>query len=312
MSRFLFAIWLALLIGTGSYSTTALASQTMLELKKVGPDVYAIFGTLGDRTPQNLGNNANFGFIITEPGIILIDSGGSYLGAQAIHNVIKKVSNKAIIKVINTGGQDHRWLGNDYFAQMGAEIIASEEAVKDHKKRTTEQLQRLSSSITAEKLQHTLPRYADKLFRDQYQFTSGSTTIHIIHKGAAHTPGDSYVWLPQSNIVFSGDIIYTQRMLGLIPVSNSRSWLQVFASIKQLKPSVVIPGHGKTTDMKSAVNDTESYLKFLRSEVIRFMESGKGIENIGSIDQQAFSYLKNYSILKGRNAQKAFEEIEWE
>jgi hypothetical protein len=36
------------------------------------------------------------------------------------------------------------------------------------------------------------------------------------------------------------------------------------------------------------------------------------MEAIGSIDQSRFDYLANYDVLKGRNAQRVYEEIEWE
>jgi len=42
------------------------------------------------------------------------------------------------------------------------------------------------------------------------------------------------------------------------------------------------------------------------------MDDGHGIESIGKLNQQSFRYLKNFEILKGRNAQKVFEELEWE
>ena len=35
--------------------------------------------------------------------------------------------------VINTGGQDHRWLGNGYFKAQGAEVIAHADAEADMK-----------------------------------------------------------------------------------------------------------------------------------------------------------------------------------
>ena len=37
---------------------------------------------------------------------------------------LKKITDKKVRWVINTGSQDHRWLGNDYFANNGDEIIA--------------------------------------------------------------------------------------------------------------------------------------------------------------------------------------------
>lgn len=303
-----------LLIGIFIFSlgSTSSANEEVLTLKNITGNIYAIYGQLSDRTKENLGNNANFGFVVTEKGIVLIDSGASYDAAKAIHALIKTVSDKNITTVINTGGQDHRWLGNDYFSRLGARIIASKAAVTDHKNRVDAQFERLSSVLSTDNLKKTQAKFADIQFDKNYRFASGSTEIHIIHTGTAHTPGDSFIWLPQSKTVFSGDIIYTQRMLGVIPVSGSKSWLASFEAIKKLEPRFVIPGHGKTSDMASAIKDTYNYLLFLRNAVAEFIEQGKGIELIGSISQSTFSYLKNYEILKGRNAQKVFEEIEWE
>ncbi len=42
------------------------------------------------------------------------------------------------------------------------------------------------------------------------------------------------------------------------------------------------------------------------------MDEGHGIEEIGWIDQSPYSYLENYDSLKGRNAQRVYEELEWE
>jgi glyoxylase-like metal-dependent hydrolase (beta-lactamase superfamily II) len=90
-----------------------------LELQKITSKVYAIVGSLGNRTSENLGNNATFGFAVTSDGVVLIDSGGTYKGAEGLHEVIKRITDEPIVTVINTGGQDHRWLGNEYFQEQG-------------------------------------------------------------------------------------------------------------------------------------------------------------------------------------------------
>jgi hypothetical protein len=46
--------------------------------------------------------------------------------------------------------------------------------------------------------------------------------------------------------------------------------------------------------------------------VLDFMDAGGGIEDIGTLDQSRFAYLANYDTLKGRNAQRVYEELEWE
>ena len=97
-----------------------MAAESKLEVIDVSENIKAIVGDLSNRTPENLGNNATFGLIITNKGAVLIDSGGSYKGAEKIHSVIKKMTNQPIKFVINTGGQDHRWFGNSYFKKLGA------------------------------------------------------------------------------------------------------------------------------------------------------------------------------------------------
>lgn len=92
--------------------------------EKVVDNVYALVGPLGQRNADNDGLNANFGFIVTAEGVILIDSGASRPGAEKIAAAIGKVTDKPVRWVINTGSQDHRWLGNDYFAGKGAEVMA--------------------------------------------------------------------------------------------------------------------------------------------------------------------------------------------
>ncbi|WP_419605669.1 hypothetical protein [Thiolapillus sp.] len=42
------------------------------------------------------------------------------------------------------------------------------------------------------------------------------------------------------------------------------------------------------------------------------MESGGDISDIGTLDQSHFAYLKGYELLKGRNAQQVYQEMEWE
>lgn len=287
------------------------ANET-LKLQKVTKNIYAIVGQLGNRNPQNLGNNATFGFVVTRDGVVLIDSGATYGGAKAIEQVIKSVTDKPVVRVINTGGQDHRWLGNGYFRQKGAQIIASNAAVKDQKARVQGQFFMLGNLVGEPAVKATEAVYADKTFDKEFSFKSGDTVFEIHHAGQAHTPGDSFVWLPREQVMFSGDIVYTERMLGVLDHSNSKSWLKVYQAMAAYQPKHLIPGHGQATDLARANKDTYDYLVFLRKAIADFMESGGDISDISKIDQSKFNYLANYEVLSGRNAQQVFTEMEWE
>jgi glyoxylase-like metal-dependent hydrolase (beta-lactamase superfamily II) len=283
-----------------------------LRLEKVTEDVYAIVGPLGNRTADNLGNNATFGFVVTTEGVVLIDSGGTYLGAQKIDLLIKKVTDKPVVTVINTGGQDHRWLGNGYFKKQGAKIIASEVAVRDQKARTQDQFILLGNLVGDEGIRGTDAVYADKTFKQQFEFWLGGILFEIHHPGQAHTPGDSFIWLPQKKVMFAGDIVYVERMLGVGIQSNSKSWVSVFQTMAAYRPKHLIPGHGQPTNLSRAKKDTYDYLVFLRNSISDFMENGGDISETGSLNQSKFNYLLNFELIAGRNAQQVFTEMEWE
>lgn len=301
---------LAVILALGAISTTRQASA--LELARVTANVYAIVGDLDQRTPQNFGNNATFGFVVTEEGVVLMDPGGSYKGAAQIANLIKSVTDKPVTHVINTGGQDHRWLGNGYFKERGATIIASQAADADHKARANDQFFVLRNLIGEEGLAGTKDVYADQTFANALDLNVGGVRLELRHVAAAHTPGDSFVWLPAQGVVFTGDIVYVGRMLGVMPHSSSKTWLDAFAAIEALRPTYLVPGHGPVTDMVRAQAETRDYLVMLRTRIADVIKAGGGINEATAIDQSAFSHLAVYGQIKGRNAQQVFEQMEWE
>ena len=293
-------------------SATYAKTTTDIKLTKVANNIYAIVGPLGNRTKANMGSNATFGFVVTQQGVVLIDPGATWEGAARIHQLIKSVTKQPVKIVINSGVQDHRWLGNEYFKKQGASIIASKDAVKGQQEGLQDQYFRLGSLIGEKNLKKTNPVYADKTFEKEYDFVIGGVTFRIVHAGTAHTSGDSFVWLPEQQVVFTGDIVYTQRMLGVSAHSNSRSWIKVFEKMASFKPKYVVPGHGVVTTLAVAKKDTYDYLVFLRKLLKEYIEAGGGIENVGKLDQNKFSYLKNFKSLRGRNAQQVFQELEFE
>ncbi|MEW8625096.1 MAG: MBL fold metallo-hydrolase [Candidatus Thiodiazotropha sp.] len=299
------------ILATMVFSGSIHAGQ-VLKTEKLAPNVYALIGPLTDRDPENLGNNANFGVIVTDDGVVLVDSGATLKGAQMIHNQIKKVTDQPVKWVINSGGQDHRWMGNGYFKKLGATIIASEKAVADQKARKESQWDRLWGLIGEQGLEGTSFTYADQTYTNEKILQAGNTRIEIYHAGQAHTPGDSFVWLPEVKVVFSGDIVYMDRMLGVGSMSAHKSWITAFEAMAEKQPQIVVGGHGNPASLSKAKADTYDYLVFLRETVLKFLDEGNSLEDIGKIDQSRFSYLKNFDSLKGRNAQRVFEELEWE
>lgn len=288
-----------------------LASAFALDTVKVADGIYAFVGEKQQRSPENLANNATFGLIVTNDGAVLIDPGGTWKGAEALHAAVRAVTDKPVRFVVNTGGQDHRWLGNGYWKAQGARVIASAAAVADQKARASMQMSMLRE-LLQDKLDGTEPAFADIVFDKEHAIGIGGLTVEIRHIGPAHTPGDSMVWVPARKTVFTGDVVYTERILGILDVSNSKTWLTAFASIAALQPEHVVPGHGHPTTLARAKADTYDYLVNLRQRIKEHQDKGGNAIGSVKVDQSAFGHLEQFDTLAGRNAQQVFSEMEFE
>ncbi|MCR4378116.1 MAG: MBL fold metallo-hydrolase [Rhodospirillales bacterium] len=300
----------AALFVCGFFATPAFAAS--LEVQTVTDGVYAIVGPHEQRNATNLANNATLGFVVTDEGVLLVDPGGSYKGAAAVEAAIRSVTDQPVKIVINTGGQDHRWLGNGYFKERGAHIISSAAAFEDQKTRTNDHFFLLTQLMGKEALEGTQPVHADQTFESALDLTFGGRRFEIRHAGPAHTLGDAYVWMPDARVVFTGDIVFTGRMLGIGPARNTQRWISVFEAVAALDPKYVIPGHGHVTTLAQAKAETYDYLVFLRTEISKILEAGGPIEEAIKIDQSAFRHLAVFDEISKRNAQNVYMQMEFE
>lgn len=294
-------------------AASCLAHAVEVRFQPVADGVYAHVGEKGARTYENEGLNANLGLVVTPAGAVLIDSGATFQSARQIHEAVRKVTPQPIKWVVNTGGQDHRWLGNGYFKAQGAEIIAHENARADMMNRGNDHLQGLKA-VLKEKADGTVPTLPTRWLqgRDE-RLELGGVVFEFRHRGGAHTPGDTMVWLPQKNVLFSGDVVYVDRMLGVLPVSHTGRWLETFAVIEQLNPKVIVPGHGSVTNVATARADTKAYLVALREHMKKAVAEMTDIsEAVKSFDAAPFKRLLNADELMPGNASRTYLELERE
>ena len=293
--------------------TSPLAHAVEVRFQPVAPGVYAFIGEKVGRTYDNEGLNANIGLVVTPAGALLIDSGASAQGAQKIHAAVKKVTDQPVKWVINTGGQDHRWLGNGHFIAQGAEVIAHASGKADLLARGGDHLAALRP-VLKDKLGGTVPALPTRwLAGSDETLNLGGVTVEVKHRGGAHTPGDLMVWLPQQKIVFSGDIVYVDRMLGVIPASHTGRWLASFAALEALKPARIVPGHGEVCELPKAQAQTRDYLQALRSHMKQAVENGEDIgAAIKAFDAKPWMGLLNATELHPGNASRTYLELERE
>jgi glyoxylase-like metal-dependent hydrolase (beta-lactamase superfamily II) len=308
---FAYTIRCKLILGL-TLTINSAAYAVEIDFKPIAEGVYAYIGDTDGRNYDNEGLNANIGLIITAEGAVLIDSGATFQSAKKIHDAAKRVTSQPIKWVINTGGQDHRWLGNGYFKAQGAELIAHAHANADMKARSAEQMQGLN--ILKERLTGTVPTLPSRLLKDNdFHLQLGGVAFEIKYRGSGHTPGDILVWLPKKNVLFSGDLVYVDRVLGMLNVSSSKAWLQSFAVIDDLKPFIIVPGHGKVTNLATAQSQTRDLLLALRAHVKKSIE-GDGDMNLSvkNFDSKPFAHLKHAEVWIPQLTHAAYLEVERE
>ena len=121
------------------------------------------------------------------------------------------------------------------------------------------------------------------------------------------------VWLPQSGVIFAGDVVYVDRILGLHPVSKTRNWLRSFEALEALNPRVVVPGHGSVTTLAQAQKDTGMLLRALRAHMGKAVEAGTDIgDAVKGFDAAPFRHLRHVDIWLPQLANRTYLEMEQE
>lgn len=278
---------------------------------KVTDNVYAIVGPLGQRSEANAGLNANYGFVVASSGVILIDSGASAHGAAMLEKAVKEVTAKPIRWVLNTGSQDHRWLGNGYFANKGAEIQAMAGTVKTQQASAQQQLDNLKRFVGVQ-LTGTKPVHATGVHPSpEHASVIDGVRVQWVET-SAHYPGDAMIYLPDASVVFTGDLVYVDRILGVLPQSSVRKAQAGFQRLVALNPKHIIPGHGRVTDLAQAKRETGDYYDFLVRNV---GAAARNMDPIGeTLDKFAkpaqFMHLESFSELHRANMNRVFVDFE--
>ncbi len=278
----------------------------------VSDDAYALVGEIGPRTYENHALNNTLGFVVTPDGVVLISAGASPSGARLIEAAVARVTRQPIRWVINVGAQDHHWLGNSYFAAHGAEVIALARTVAtqhDHADNHLERLHRVLKDRAAD----VRPAYASRVLdSDHATLQLGGRTFELIWPGDGHFPGDAILWLPAEKLVFTGDLVFHDRMLGIHPFSPVADWQKSFHVMAALGPEHVVPGHGHPGDLAKARRDTGDYLDWLIKNVGQALADWKELEETVEMlaDAPQFKHLKFYDSWHRRNIHQTYLQLE--
>ena len=153
----------------------------------------------------------------------------------------------------------------------------------------------------------------NETFSERYVLPVQGVAIELLYSGGEHTPADLFVWLPNEEIVFVGDVVFAERLLGIQP-NIELKWIAVLERMRDdIRPKVAIPGHGAPTTLDSALKDSLAYLVMLRDGTKMAIKNSAfdPFEVSQALDQSTFSYLENYQDARfsSNNAMRMAEKI---
>jgi cyclase len=266
-------------------------------LREVAPDTYAYLQYDGSW------GISNAGFLEGDDGLLVIDATLVASMAQAFIEQIRRVSDKPYRHLINTHSHPDHTGGNRLF--KGAEIISHricrEEMVRQLELRpsgngppagamasmpASPARQRMFDQISSDP-----DRYIElpsRTYEDELTLRYGDTEVQLLYLGPAHTFGDTLVYLPQSKVLFAGDIAFFYSM-PLAAAGKIGGWLKVIDRVKEMDVDLIIPGHGPPGG-KRELEDEREYFEFVMTEARKCFEGGLNAEQaVAAIDLGAYA-----------------------
>jgi len=255
-------------------------------VKSISNNVYSIISpSYGRPTPENKGWNANSHFIVTDDGVLVFDTGSSELIGRAIITAIKTVTDKPVRWVVNSHSHADHWLGNAAFIDSGAEFISTKSSLtimKKHGKEDVDAFYRMTEGATGT----SRIKYPSVLLEQRIKRDFGGIDVEFIFSNDAHSPGDILMWLPKQKIIFGGDVLSSDRMPILTYHGNVPQLIETLHDVEKLNPTIVLPGHGKPTTVKSISRDAD--ILALVSALVK-----KGRDNGTSTDEILTQVIAN-------------------
>ena len=120
------------------------------------------------------------------------------------------------------------------------------------------------------------PCIPNLLFEKKLTLRGTKREIEIHHLGGGHTVSDSIMYLPEDQIMFSGDLVlkHNHPWLGH---GNPKKWLSILDLLNELEIRRIVPGHGPVAT-KQDLNVISEYIYDMINLVESLKKDGNTIE----------------------------------
>jgi cyclase len=187
-------------------------------------------------TVNNAGRLFNSGVIATADGAVVFDALDSESVARAERESIANAIKQPVRYLISSPFHDPFSKGNSAYPDVFK--IGHE----NYRAGLLDQMQR--GRIPAEEQRARLP---NATYRDRMTLHVGGKEIQILYLGAAHTTGDSILFVPQDRIAYLSEVFFSGEFPNMA-AGYGISWIRVLDAVRALGADIFIPGHGPIPD----------------------------------------------------------------
>ncbi|WP_054304358.1 MBL fold metallo-hydrolase [Gemmobacter sp. LW-1] len=255
----------------------AFASQGDLSEKKIsfteiGEGLYA-FTAEGD---------PNTGVIIGDESVMIVEAQATPRLARKVIDCVRSVTDKPISHVVLTHYHAVRVLGASAYGAR--EIIMSDVAAAMVEERGQEdwdsEFGRFPRLFQGHEEIPGLTR-PTTTFSDSMTVWLGRRRVDIMKLGRAHTAGDAVIWVPDQEVMFTGDIVEYHSAC-YCGDGHFTDWPETLANIAAFEPRAIAPGRGDALVgeemVAKAIANTADFIRSTYKPVERVVARGGSLK----------------------------------
>lgn len=229
-----------------------------LQPRQIADDVWLLEGSTDNFDKANGGNIVNTGFIVTEAGVVVIDSGPSRRYGEAMRAAIASVTNRPVIKLLLTHHHPDHVLGNQAFADVPiAALAGTTDLLREQGNAMAENMYRL----VGDWMRGTEVVLPSETLAPGTLEIGGRSLCLLALRG--HTGADLAILDERSGVLFAGDILFYQRALTTPNSPGLDVWLEDLDTLEALPWKRLVAGHGPVADDAAPFLQMRDYLGWL-------------------------------------------------
>lgn len=225
--------------------------------EKIADDTWVLTGRSEDFSFTNGGNIVNTAFIVTQAGVLVIDSGPSRAYGEQLRRAIARITRQPVVRVINTHHHPDHFLGNQAFApDTLAALPGTIHGIHTEGGSFNDNMYRLAGDWMAgtEPVAPIHPLAAGPLELGGHQFEL------IALEG--HTGADLAILDRSTGVLFAGDLVFHDRA-PTTPHARLPAWQASLDTLEALPFRHLVPGHGPVAKDAGPIRQTRAWLGWL-------------------------------------------------